>query len=636
MMPALAPARIQDRLAEPGAVLLDDREHGRTFLLHRPVGHITADTPAQVEEALAKLDAALADGLVASGFLSYEAGVALNRPNAIPHTHDLPLVWLGLYEGVEEADPACFEFDASAASGRGVENPRLCVGAREYCRAVERIKAYIEAGDVYQVNYTCKVRFKYEGPPADLFLRLRSAHPVGYSGFLNLGYAQVLSLSPELLLRREGRRVLTRPMKGTAKRGRWSEEDQLIADALARDEKNRAENLMILDLMRNDLGRVCEYGSVTVPAMFQVERYPTVLQMTSEVEGLLYEGVRVSDLLRAILPPGSVTGTPKLRACEIIGELEAEARGPYCGCIGIFRPNGDCLLNVAIRTVVKQGARCELGVGGAIVADSTAVSEREEAISKSRFLFSRRVEFDLLETLRYDRGRGYRWTEEHLARMAASAGYFDRRWDAERVIEALEGAASGVEADLSAIGAKAARVRLLVGADGEPRVEWAALVGGETRPVTLMLAEERTDPDDVFLYHKTTHRALYDLGLREAQQRGHFDALFLNARGEVTECSRANIVALLDGEWVTPPLACGLLPGLWREEWLRRGPAIERVITLPDLLRAERVVIGNSVRGAIPVASLELGQGRVVEWQRAAEESDGAGEVAWTRLPGSR
>ncbi|MEP0767357.1 MAG: aminodeoxychorismate synthase component I [Fimbriimonadia bacterium] len=626
MIPALAPARLQDLLAEPGAMLLDDRQYGRTSVLRDPVGHITAHTPLEVGKALAELDAALAGGLVAAGYLSYEAGVALNRPNAIRHMHYLPLVWLGLYEGVEEADSECFEFDPSAACGGGmggIENPRLCIGARDYGRAVDRIKAYIEDGDVYQVNYTCKLRFEHDGPPADLFLELRRDHPVGYSAFLNLGDAQVLSLSPELLLRREGRRVLTRPMKGTAKRGRWSEEDRLVADALSRDDKNRAENLMILDLMRNDLGRVCEYGSVTVPAMFRVERYPTVWQMTSDVEGLLREGVRVSDLLRAILPPGSVTGTPKLRACEIIGELEAEARGPYCGCIGIFRPNGDCLLNVAIRTVMKHGPHCELGVGGAIVADSSADSEREEAVCKSRFLFSKHVVFDLLETLRYERGEGYQWMEDHLARMSDSAAYFGRQWDDSRVREALEAAVPGIEADLSVTGATAARVRLLVGSDGEPRVEWAALVGGPIGPVTLMLAKERTDPAEVFVYHKTTHREAYERGLCEARKLGHFDILYLNTRGEVTECSRANIVVRLDGEWVTPPLDCGLLPGLWREDLLKRGQVAERVLTLADLVRADRVLIGNSVRGAIPVASLHLGEGKSVEWPRRTLVSGG-------------
>lgn len=595
------------QLELPGTVIIDDHdpEHAnpRTLAFTDPSEVLIARSPKEVAGVLARMDELLDAGKHLAGFVSYDAGLMLDKPIASRHQASVPLVWLGVYEGFDEVDLSGLECGCADEVGE----IRLNVGEDEYLRCVERIREYIAAGDVYQVNYTVKLLFEHNQPAWKLFSRLRKAHPVGYSAFLNTGEAQVVSISPELFLRREGDRVLTRPMKGTARRGRWYEEDVAIARELESDEKNRAENIMIVDLMRNDVGRVCEMGSVTVPRKFHVERYGSLFQMTSDVQGRLRAGTKASDLIRAVFPPGSITGAPKIRAMEIIDELEHESRGVYCGSVGYFAPGGDCLLNVAIRTIVQRGNSCEMGVGSGIVWDSIPGDELNETLLKGRFVKSELVEFDLLETILYRAGEGYVFLDEHLARLRQSAEYFGRSFDEAAVREALERAAAEMD--------RWARVRLLVSSDGSCRVEWAGLGAPVDEPVRLLLVSRRTDPDDVFLYHKTTNREAYDREWREAREKGFFDALHLNTRGEITEGSITNVIVEIDGRWYTPQLESGLLPGIWRkgrENYELRItnyelpilPAEERVITLNDLRRATRVVVGNSVRGAITVASV--------------------------------
>lgn len=599
-------------LENAGTVIIDDRDPERvprTLLFRDPVDVLVARTPEEVADALPRIDALLASGKHLAGYLSYDAGLALDKPITSRHTPSMPLIWLGVYDGYTE-HPELVE----GREGADIGNFHLNVTEDEYLARVDRIREYIAAGDVYQVNYTVKLLFEHGGPAWRLFLRLREAHPVGYSAFVNTGEAQVVSISPELFLRREGNTVLTRPMKGTAHRGRWYANDLEAARALASDLKNRAENLMILDLMRNDIGRVSEMGGVRVPRMFHVERYASLFQMTSDVEGRLREGTTTSDLLRAVFPPGSITGAPKIRAMEIIDELEHESRGVYCGCVGCFHPGGDCLLNVAIRTIVQRGNQCEMGLGSGVVIDSDPKSEFAETLLKGEFVQAEPARFELLETLLYRPGDGYSYWEEHLTRMRNSAEYFGRSFPEEAVRAELDRAAEEIEARSCA-----ARVRLLLGEEGICKVEWAEagapspLRGGlgwgpseSSATVNLLLAARRTDPGDIFLYHKTTRREAYDADLHDARDKGFFDVLYTNTRGELTECSIANIIVELDDNWFTPPLSSGLLPGIWRARMLAEGKAAERVLTLDDVRRATRVIVGNSVRGAIAVASVVL------------------------------
>jgi para-aminobenzoate synthetase/4-amino-4-deoxychorismate lyase len=438
---------------------------------------------------------------------------------------------------------------------------------------------------------------------------------VCHSAWINTGRQQVMSLSPELFLRRDGQIVRTRPMKGTMRRGRWFEEDQTLERALPSDPKNRAENVMIVDLMRNDFGRVCRFGTVQVAQALAVERYRTLFQMTSEVVGQLRAGTSIESLLRATFPPGSVTGTPKLRAITLIDELEKESRGVYCGTIGLFRPGGDCLLNVAIRTIVQQDDTCELGLGSGIVADSDPAAEWQEVWLKGRFLQAEPPSFQLLETLFAPSQQTPLYLDEHLERLRQSAAYFG--WSfSEKEVRALLRAASGKTGGDS-------RLRVLVAEHGACAVERRGTAPPPERPVKVLLAQRRTNSNNVFLYHKTTERGAYDADWHAARQQGFFDLVYRNQDGDITEGAITNLIAEIDGQWYTPPLSCGLLPGIWRAAVVRQRGVKERRLQLEDLLRATRIVLGNSVRGAVELDQVYSASQREPIWTRLCRPRGG-------------
>ncbi len=587
-------------LDESGTVFIDDRDPGRerklSYLFHDPVDTIIARSVNEVADALARLDESLRMGKYAAGYIAYEAGFALDKPMRSRHPLSSPVIWLGVYS-------KCSVFDAddvhigNGGSVADIRNVQFNIDEREYLDGVERVKEYIRDGDVYQINYTCKLRFQNKGSTRSLFARLRDAHPVPYSAFVNTGEEHVISLSPELFLRREGREVIARPMKGTAKRGRWYEDDEMVARRLSGDEKNCAENVMIVDLMRNDLGRVCEIGSIQVTELFHVERYRSLFQMTSSVAGHLRENTSASELLRAAFPPGSITGAPKIRAVEIIDELEHEARGVYCGCIGMFRPNGDCLLNVAIRTIAQRGQECEMGLGSGIVADSEPHAEWTETRLKGRFLTAVQPKFHLLETMRLNVDGQFVLLEEHIERMRKSAVYFSWSFPEEQLRDTLHKAASKTTEE--------SRVRLLLAADGTCKAEISELKTRAGEAVRVALSSRKTDPSDTFLYHKTTRREDYDADWREAREQGYFDLIYLNVDGEITEGAVTNMIMEIGGRWYTAPLRCGLLPGIWRARKLEQDGVEERVLGLDDLELATRIVLGNSVRGSVEVGLIE-------------------------------
>jgi len=602
-------------LNRTGTVFIDDRDiwkhSGHTFLFTEPLEVLVANTPDELPLLLCQIDERLKCGRFLAGYLSYSAGHSLDKPIPSNHTPAKPLAWFGVY-----ADRAMFDSESvnlPAGSPSDIADLRLNISTDEYLVAVEAIKGYIRAGDIYQANFTCKLLFRHMKSAGLLFGRLRDAHPVGYSAFINTGETQIISISPELFLRRSGNSILTRPMKGTSRRGLWYEDDVRIAQDLASDAKNRAENVMILDLMRNDLGRVCDSGSVSVPRLFHIERYDSLFQMTSDAEGVLREGTSVSELIRAAFPPGSVTGAPKIRAMEIIDELEHEDRGVYCGCVGMFEPNGDCLLNVAIRTIVQRGNECEMGVGSGIVADSVPEAELNEVMLKGDFLHAEEKRFRLLETMLYNVGVGYAYLDQHLIRMRNSAEYFGRRFAESQIREILDIMATELESSAAdKLTDGSARVRVLLDADGAFETEWTDAGFAANSPVRILLASRRTDPSDAFLYHKTTRREGYDSDLREARVQGFFDLIYLNTRGELTEGAITNVNLRIAGEWYTPALSCGLLPGIWRRNLLDAGETVERVITIDDLRRCDRIQIGNSVRGAMDVDIIQDTLGNIV------------------------
>lgn len=522
------------------------------------------------------------DGLWAAGFISYEAGPAFDPAIRTRAPGVVPLLCMGLY-----AEPQLVQLPERVAAN---PVPRYrwqpSVDRDEYERAIAKILALIKAGDTYQVNYTLRLRALVEEDPETLFLRMVHANQPQHGAYLDCGRFVICSASPELFFRLEDDRLVSRPMKGTAGRGLWRTQDQAKAYALAESAKNRAENVMIVDMVRNDFSRVSRAGSVQVPKLFQLERYPTVWQMTSTVTA--QTRASVCEILQALFPPASTTGTPKVRATEIISEIETSVRGLYTGCIGYIAPGRRTQFNVAIRTATLDRDSCaiEYGVGGGIVWGSTSQAEYEECLLKARIVTEAPPPFSLLETMLWEPRNGYFLLEEHLQRLAESADYLGMRADVTLVRERLDALAAGFPA-------QARRVRLLVDRNGCISCE-AAPLSGTSSPVRLAIAPEPIDPANPFLYNKTTQRAMYDRA--RAARPDCDDVVLWNARGEATETCVANIVVELNGKMLTPPVECGLLPGVFRGWLLAQGKIGEARVSLHDLRRADRIYVVNSVR----------------------------------------
>jgi para-aminobenzoate synthetase/4-amino-4-deoxychorismate lyase len=571
----------------------------RAFRLAEPVGVIEARHAGEVPGAIEAAEAAASRGLWTAGFLAYEAAPGLDaelavrvRPPDDPFA-EMPLAWFALFERKEDApslEPAAREPpDVTRSPWRpSVDRPT-------YDAAIERIRGLIAAGHTYQVNHTIRLRATIRGDARGLYRDLSLAQRGGYAAYLDVGRFRVASASPELFFRIDGERIRTRPMKGTAPRGRWPAEDEEAAARLLDSAKDRAENAMIVDLLRNDLGRISRPGSVEVERMFEAERYETVWQLTSTIEGDLRSGVTLVDAFRALFPSGSVTGAPKVRTMRIIADLEDSARGPYCGAIGYLAPPGSgeprANFNVAIRTVVLDTRTqiAEYGVGGGITHDSSASAEYEEVVAKARLLREVRPAFELFETVAHLPAEGSRHLPEHLDRMGSSAAYFGFRFDPE--------AAAAVLKEAVADAAGPSLVRLTLSRDGTLGADVRELPSAD-QAVRVALDDEPVESNDVWLYHKTSRRAPYDRRRRKRPEVD--DVLLVNDRGEVTESTIANLAVELDGEWVTPPLGSGLLPGTYRTVLLREGALSERAIGVEELEHATGIALVSSARGWRP------------------------------------
>lgn len=553
-------------------------------LFHSPRSIISATALEDVAACLEELERAVAGGCHAAGFIAYEAAPAFDSALVTHSPTTVPLLWFGLYDRPEtvaelpksDSDevPAClWESEMTGAA---------------YLAAVERIRRYISEGHTYQVNLTHRLGSRVQVEPYAFFRSLYRAQPVPHAAYLDLGRYVICSLSPELFFRLQGRRIISRPMKGTAMRGRWWEEDERYAAWLADSPKNRAENAMIVDMIRNDLGRIADKGSLEVEEAFRVERYRTLFQMTSTVAART--DAPISEILRALFPCASVTGAPKVRTMQIIRELEVGPRGVYTGCIGYISPSREAQFNVAIRTAVidTEAGRIEYGTGGGITWDSLAADESAECRLKAGVLERRDPEFSLLETILWD-GRKYPLLDGHLRRLKRSADYFGYPIDLRAVSRALEEASKPYALRL-------ARVRLLVDENGRATCESHLFERCCPRPIyRLALACRPVDSSDRFLYHKTTHRTVYETA--RAASPDFDDVLLWNDRGEITESTIANVVIRLGDRLVTPPVSAGLLPGVFRERLLERQVIREEPLPLEALASATAVYMVNSVRG---------------------------------------
>jgi para-aminobenzoate synthetase/4-amino-4-deoxychorismate lyase len=557
---------------------------------------LTTECFDEIPDIFASIDKALQSGHFVAGFLSYEAGYHF-EPTAmgsICHVKkcDVPLAWFGIYRepliwNEFENTPSEFSLDNEALAES--EDVSVSMPRAEYCERIQQIRQYIKAGDLYQANFTLMVRQPWHEDAGMLFDKIMGNQPVPYGALINTGHTHILSASPELFFRKQGGRILVRPMKGTSRRGRDLAEDTHRAEWLAADEKNRAENVMIVDLLRSDLGRICSSGSVEVTNLFAVERYPDLLQMTSSLRGDLKPGTNYYDIFRSLFPCGSITGAPKIRTMQVIRELEGESRGIACGAIGFFSPVGDAVFSVAIRTLTLRDGQCHMRVGSGITYDSEPETEYAECLLKSKFLARSPVRFELIETIRW--ANDFFLLDAHLQRLQDSAAYFEFRFEPEDVRRRLYQVAEGFKRE------SCQRVRVLLSRSGAISITSEPLAVNRN-PARLLVSTECTDSSDAFLRHKTTRRPVYDRVFADARARGFDDALFLNERGEVTECAIHNVMITKDKRLVTPPLACGVLPGVYRRYLLTSHPEVqEAVITLSDILAADRILIFNSVRG---------------------------------------
>jgi para-aminobenzoate synthetase/4-amino-4-deoxychorismate lyase len=466
----------------------------------------------------------------------------------------------------------------------------LSITGTNYLCAVKNIRETIARGETYQVNFTTRQRFKVSGDPFTLYRRMCCNQQAPFCAWLNIGTHRILSASPELFFALDDHLLTMKPMKGTAPRQPRADDDLRQCEQLAASSKDRAENLMIVDLVRNDLARIAETGSVQVPALFDVESYPTVHQMTSTVTARLRAEIGLTDIFRALFPCGSITGAPKRHTMEIIRELEGQPRGVYCGAIGYVSPGREAVFCVAIRTVVMDvvtGA-AEIGIGSGITWDSDAASELRECLDKAAFLTRNSEPFSLIESLRFD-GHGYLLLEQHLRRLAGSATYFGFSLDADTLRDRLQDFGhklTGIH-----------KVRVLLDSTGSFSVESQEItaIGRETPAAVIAISQQSVNSSDTFLYHKTTRRPLFEGQLRD--HPGCYDVIFQNERGEITEGSYNTIVIARSGELLTPALDCGLLPGVLREELLNVGAVREAILTLDDLQTADTLWLVNSVRG---------------------------------------
>ncbi|MDJ0924867.1 MAG: aminodeoxychorismate synthase component I [Acidimicrobiia bacterium] len=580
------PARLDD--------LRPNRQRSAAFT--DQAGSIVAVDQGEVLPALEELEQAAAAGLWAIGYIGYEAAHAIDRHLVVRSRHSdfhahLPLLWFGLYETrvlnpVPESGLGSYQI----TEWDPVDEPSA------YEAAIARVREHIILGDTYQVNLTTRLRARFTGDPLAFYHDLAAAQSGAYGTYLDAGRFKIASASPELFFDRYPTtagpdRLITRPMKGTAPRGRWAEDDLARYHELEASEKDRAENLIIVDLLRNDVGRVAEFGSVEVTDLLAIERYDTVWQMTSTITGAVDPEVPLLDVLRALFPCGSITGAPKVRTMQIIRDLETEPRGVYTGAIGFVAPKGAkgprASFSVGIRTVVidSETGDAEYGIGGGITYDSDPHAELEEAMLKARILDYGRSDFELLETLRWNPVTGWFWLDRHLARLETSAEYFAIATDRDEVIARLEAAVGG-EDDL--------RVRLTVDRLGRIRVSVEPLVEDERRSVAVAIDEEPVDTSDPFLFHKTTRRAVYEERL--VRHPDAEDVILVNEEGELTESTIANIAVKLDGTWYTPPVAAGCLPGVYRASLLEEGRLVERPIPRHLLDECEGIALLNSVR----------------------------------------
>ncbi len=568
----------------------DLRPHRRrSFQLDEPIEILSTTHIDEVVGVLEAVERAVARHKWVAGFVSYEAAPAFDRSLVVrdvsgTNVEDLPLAWFAVFDRRVATTPHVGSFDLGPWTPSTDE-------ARHHA-AISEIRRQIRQGHTYQVNHTFRLDAPFDGDALALYADLASSQTCGYGSFIDAGRWAVASASPELFFEWRHDRIVSRPMKGTTDRGTTLADDEERRQRLFGSEKNRAENLMIVDMVRNDLGRISRIGSVEVPELFSTEKYDTVWQMTSTVQGRPLPDVGLVDVFGALFPCASITGAPKVSTMEIISRLETTPRGVYCGTVGFGGPGAagpEWAFNVAIRTVLidREQKLAMYGTGGGITYDSTPGDEYAEALLKTQVLERRSADLQLIETMRWDPESGFYELARHLSRLSDSAWYFDVPLDPAEVRAGLDRATRGAE--------QAMKVRLLVDRIGWITVETEPLPAPSERPLVLAIDTDRIGSHDPLLFHKTTSRSVYEQAARRVPEAD--DVVLVNEAGRVTETTIGNLAVLIDGMWVTPPVRDGLLAGVRRAAMLATGDLIERSVTVDELRAAPQLARLNAVRG---------------------------------------
>ena len=602
-------------------------ENVQSFLFIEPIDRIICRVGDDLENYLDDLQRCLQSGHYLAGWAGYEFGAILEgridvkpRPsarggNVVADFGVFERPYSFNHETGENDLPRCSSSSLDSGDYR-ITNLRSNMDKERYLRALERVQDYISAGDTYQVNYTLKLLFDFHGNPEKLYRDLRRNQSVAYGAYIRNGEERILSFSPELFFKKTGSQITVRPMKGTAKRGRHGEEERVYRKQLHEDSKNRSENVMIVDLLRNDLSRLMHghgQSTVDVDTLFDVESYESLLQMTSTIRAKMSEAemkhIDLVDIFRALFPCGSITGAPKIRTMQIIDELEKEQRGVYTGAIGYLAPDGNAVFNVPIRTVRLWETGGEMGIGAGITHDSDPEEEWRESLLKGKFLTHALPDFALFETILWRPGSGYWLLDYHLKRLKSSAQFFKFFYDAEGIERLLFG-------EESCFDNKHKRVRLTLKKDGrvflnamscDPPVVTTippAPQIQENNDLPLVDFSDRViDTDSPWCFHKTTLREAYGLEYKNAQQQGLYELVFCNGAGQVTEGCISNIMVYRQGEYLTPPVSCGLLPGVMRAKLFddQHVALVEKVLTKEMVESADALFVCNSVRGIVQV-----------------------------------
>lgn len=562
-------------------LIIHDPQKSNWLLFKDPVDQIIAHEHDSIIPCLNKAELLTEKGYYAAGFLTYEASPAFEPEIPVFKNPSLPLIWLGIFR-----NPYEISLEADTQSAISPLNWTPLLTRKSYNNCIAEIKEYILSGDTYQVNYTFDLKTDFNHDTKTYFESIVAAHPAPYAAYVNTGKDVFCSFSPELFFRKEGDKILCRPMKGTSSRGRTCEEDRQKSNGLYFSQKNRAENLMIVDMIRNDCGRIAKIGSVEVSSLFDIEKYRTVYQMTSTIKA--YTSVSVSEIFKALFPCASISGAPKIRTSQIIYELEKRPRGIYCGSIGYMAPEKKALFNIAIRTVhVKIPKSIAVySVGSGIVWDSQSDDEYSECINKADIVSQPLPVFDLFETILYTPEEGYFLFDEHLDRCSRSCFY----WDFPVTREIIKSYLNRIKAVLPLADLK---IRLVISKNGTINHTYEPFFH-ETGIVNIGLAKRPVDSSDPYLYHKTTNRAIYK---NVVEDSGAFDDFILwNERDEITETTLANLVIKKGNKYLTPALECGLLPGTFRSNLLKDGLIEETVIKVNDIYSSNEIFRINSVR----------------------------------------